>query len=451
MQSEYRQRRHTVLTALGKDTAIFCSAPPAVMHNDVDYLFRQDSDFFYLTGFNEPGAVLVLSGGHEEHKAVMFVRPKDLEAETWSGYRIGVDDTKRLYGVDEVFPLDKLDEELPKYVKPAERLYYRFGRDIAFDNRVLALWKQFLLKMAKEAAGPVAIEDSRQFMQQFRRVKSPAEVEQIREAIAISAEAHNIAREMARPGVYEYEIQAAIENTFRKRGAMGPAYPSIVATGRNACILHYVENNQRLEEGDLLLIDAGCAYGYYNADITRTIPVGKNISEEQRILYDLVLKAQLAAIEQVQPGKPFNAFHDAAVRVLTEGFVELGLLVGNIDKLIEEKKHKAFYMHGTGHFLGLDVHDAGQLRNRDQTWKPFEPGNIVTVEPGVYISPYYKPEEESGQPEVAERWKGIGIRIEDDILVTETGNEVLTAVVPKTLDLAAAEERAQSVPELAYT
>ncbi|MFK8183484.1 MAG: aminopeptidase P N-terminal domain-containing protein [Phormidesmis sp.] len=440
MQSEYRQRRQSVLKALGQNTAIFCSAPPAVMHNDVDYLFRQDSDFFYLTGFNEPEAVLVLSGGHETHKVVMFVRPKDLEKETWSGYRVGVEAAKERYGADEVFPIEKLDEELPKYVEPALRLYYRFGREQTFDDRVLALWQQFLARMAKQASGPVSIEDSRQLMEQFRRVKSPAEIEMIRRAIAISAEAHNIAREMARPGMYEYEIQAAIENVFRRNGAMGPAYPSIVATGANACILHYVENNQRLEEGDLLLIDAGCAYDYYNADITRTLPVGKAVSEERRLLYDLVLNAQLAAIEQVKPGNPFNAFHDAAVRVLTEGFVALGLLKGDVDQLIEEKKHRAFYMHGTGHFLGLDVHDTGQLRNRDKTWKPFEPGNIVTVEPGVYISPHYEPAE--GQPEIEDRWKGIGIRIEDDVLVTETGHEVLTAMVPKALDMEAAEEKA---------
>ena len=434
MQSEYRQRRQTVLEALGQETAIFCSAPPAVMHNDVDYLFRQDSDFFYLTGFNEPGAVLVLSGGHEEHKCVMFVRPKDPEQETWSGYRVGVEATKEQYGADEVFSIEQLDEKLAAYVKPAQRLYYRFGRDLAFDNRVLALWQQFLGKMAKKAVGPVAIEDSRQFMEQFRRIKSAAEIEMIRKAIAISAEAHTVARNMARPGIYEYEIQAAIENVFRRKGAMGPAYPSIVATGKNACILHYVENNQPLKDGDLLLIDAGCAYDYYNADITRTLPVGTKTSEEQRILYDLVLKAQLAAIEQVKPGNPFNAFHDAAVRVLTEGFVALGLLKGDIDELIKAKKYKAFYMHGTGHFLGLDVHDAGQLRNRDKTWKPFEPGNIVTVEPGIYISTHYKPEEDSQQPEIDERWKGIGIRIEDDVLVTQEGNEVLTAMVPKTFE-----------------
>ncbi|MEL6813345.1 MAG: aminopeptidase P N-terminal domain-containing protein [Cyanobacteria bacterium J06598_3] len=435
MQSEYRQRRQAVLDAIGQGTAIFCSAPPAVMHNDVDYLYRQDSNFFYLTGFNEPDAVAVLAPSHEKHKFVLFVRPKDKEKETWSGYRTGVDEAKARYGADEAYPIEELGEKLLEYVAQAPRLYYHFGRDQAFNHRIISLWQLLLGKMTKKGTGPVAIEDSKLLMQQFRRIKSPFELEKIRQAIAISTEAHNAIREMVRPGIYEYEIQAAIENIFRKEGAMGPAYPSIVATGANACILHYVENNQPLQDGDLLLIDAGCAYDYYNADITRTLPVGNSISEEQEILYDLVLKSQLAAIEQVQPGKPFNAFHDAATRIITEGLVELGLLVGEVDKLIEEKKHKAFFMHGTGHFLGLDVHDTGILRNADKTWKPFAPGNIVTVEPGIYIAPNYEPAE--GQPAVDARWRGIGIRIEDDVLVTETGHEILTSGVPKTLELSA--------------
>ncbi|MGB3298928.1 MAG: aminopeptidase P N-terminal domain-containing protein [Phormidesmis sp.] len=437
MHSEYRQRQEAVLEAIGQGTAIFCSAPTAVMHNDVDYLFRQDSDFFYLTGFNEPDAVAVLSPSHGKHRFVLFVRPKDREKETWSGYRTGVEVAKERYGADEVYPIDKLDEKLAQYVVKADRLYYHFGHNSDFNHRMIQLWQQLLGKMTKRGTGPVAIEDSKLLMQQFRRVKSPLELEKIRRAIAISAQAHNTVREMVRPGVYEYEIQAAIENIFRREGAMGPAYPSIVATGKNACILHYVENNQRLEDGDLLLIDAGCAYDYYNADITRTLAVGDRTSPEQRILYDLVLQAQLAAIDQVQPGRPFNAFHDAATRIITAGLVELGLLKGDVDKLIEDKTHKAFFMHGTGHFLGLDVHDAGILRNPNKTWRPFAPNNIVTVEPGIYIPPNYEPVE--GQPAVDERWLGIGIRIEDDVLVTETGNEVLTSAVPKTLDIAAKE------------
>lgn len=437
MHSDYRQRRQAVLSTIGEGAAIFCSAPTAVMHNDVDYLYRQDSDFFYLTGFNEPGAVMVLTGSHDKHKFVLFVRPKDLEKETWSGLRAGVEAAKEKYGADEAYPISELGEKLEQYVIKSPRLYYHFGIDGAFNDRIIRLWQTLLRKRTKKGTGPTAIEDAKLLIQQFRRVKSAYEIEKIRQAIAISAEAHNLARDMARPGMYEYEIQAAIENVFRRAGASGPAYPSIVAGGENACILHYVENNKELKEGDLLLIDAGCAYDYYNADITRTFPIGETYSEEQKILYDLVLGAQLAAIEQVKAGKSFNEFHDAATRVITEGLVELGLLRGKVDELIEAKKHKAFFMHGTGHFLGLDVHDAGTLRNSDKTWQPFQVGNIVTVEPGIYISPYYKPiepeegREEEKQPEVEDRWKGIGIRIEDDVLVTATGNEVLTAAVPK--------------------
>ncbi len=431
MQSEYRQRRQAVLKAIGQGTAIFCSAPTAVMHNDVDYLYRQDSNFFYLTGFNEPNAVAVLAPSHEEHKFVLFVQPKDKEKETWSGYRTGVEDAKAKYGADEAYPIEQLNEKLMEYVAIAPRLYYHFGQDRGFNDRVISLWQKLLAKMTKKGTGPVAIEDSKLLMQQFRRIKTPYEVEQIRKAIAISAEAHNTAQEITKPGMYEYEIQAAIENIFRREGALGPAYPSIVAGGANACILHYVENNQPLKEGDFLLIDAGCAYEYYNADITRTFPVGDRVSKEQKIIYDLVLKAQLAAIEKVQPGLPFNEFHDAATKVITTGLVELGLLVGDVGTLIEAKTHKAFFMHGTGHFLGLDVHDTGILRNPDKTWKPFVPGNIVTVEPGIYIPPSYEPVE--GQPQIEDRWLGIGVRIEDDVLVTQAGNEVLTAAVPKEL------------------
>lgn len=444
MQSEYRQRRESVLEALGQGTAIFCSAPTAIMHNDVDYLYRQDSNFFYLTGFNEPNAVAVLAPSHEEHKFVLFVQPKDREKETWSGYRTGVEAAKSKYGADEAYPISALGEKLIEYVQTAPRLYYHFGNDRAFNDRIIRLWQTLLKRMTKKGKGPVAIEDAKLLMDPFRRVKTPYEIEKIRKAIAITVDAHNTAREIAKPGMYEYEIQAAIENVFRREGAQGPAYPSIVASGENACILHYVENDQPLKEGDLLLIDAGCAYEYYNADITRTFPVGQSVSKEQEILYNLVLKAQQAAIEKVRPGLAFNEFHDAATRVITEGLVELGLLEGDVDELIKAKKYKAFFMHGTGHFLGLDVHDIGILRNPDKTWKPFVPGNIVTVEPGIYISPNYEPDpvkepaegeepDKLPQPKIEDRWKGIGIRIEDDVLVTETGYEILTAAVPKTL------------------
>jgi Xaa-Pro aminopeptidase len=427
----YSRRRQQLMDRISHGTAVFASAPMVVMHNDVEHPFRQDSNFFYLTGFNEPEAVAVLAPHHEEHKFVLFVRPKDKEKEIWSGYRVGVEQAKEQYGADEVYPIAELDEHLPKYLEGADRLYYHFGHGKTLNDTILRHWQRLLATYHKRGTGPVAIEDANLLMQTWRRIKSQDELDLLRRAIAISAKAHNYAHEITQPGRYEYEIQAEMEHIFRMEGAMGPAYPSIVASGANSCILHYIENNRRMEDGDLLLIDAGCAYDYYNADITRTFPVGGKFSDEQRILYELVLDAQLKAIEAVKPGAPFNEFHDAATRTITEGLVELGLLQGEVDKLIEEKKHKAFFMHGTGHFLGLDVHDTGILRNPDKTWKPFEVGNVVTVEPGIYVSPNYEPEE--GQPQIEDRWRGIGIRIEDDVLVTETGHEVLTAAVPKSL------------------
>jgi Xaa-Pro aminopeptidase len=429
LQAEYRFRRDAVMAAIGQGTAIFHSAPMAVMHNDVEYPFRQESDFFYLTGFNEPDAVAVLAPHHGEHRFVLFVQPKDKAKEIWSGYRVGVEAAKAYYGADEVYPIGELDAKLKGYVEKADRLYYHFGCDRTFNDKIIALWQSLLNTYHKRGTGPVAIEDAKLLMQTFRRIKHPAELDKIRQAIAISAKAHNHAREMALPGRYEYEIQAEMEHIFRLEGGMGPAYPSIVASGANACVLHYIENRDQLEANELLLIDAGCAYDYYNADITRTFPVGGKFTTEQRLLYELVLEAQIKAIDAVQPGRAFNEFHDVATQVITQGLVELGLLVGDVEQLIEDKKHRAFFMHGTGHFLGLDVHDSGILRNPDKTWKPFQVGNVVTVEPGIYISPYYEPEE--GQPQVDPRWLGIGIRIEDDVLVTETGNEVLTFAVPK--------------------
>jgi Xaa-Pro aminopeptidase len=429
MQSEYQQRRQALMEKIGTGTAIFRSGPTAVMHNDVEYNFRQDSDFFYLTGFDEADAVAVFAPHHEEHKFVLFVQPKDPEKETWHGYRVGIDAAKERYGADEAYPITELDEHLPKYLEQADRIYYRQGHDRNFTQTLLTHWQKLITSYGKRGTGPKAIEDVGFTLHGMRMVKSDAELALMRRAIAISVEAHNVARKMAQPGRYEYEIQAEMDYIFRKNGAQGPAYPSIVASGENACILHYTTNNRQMQDGELLLIDAGASYNYYNADITRTFPVGERFTEEQQILYDLVLKAQAAAIAQIQPTNPYNAFHDAAVRVLTEGLVGLGLLVGEVDKLIEEEKYKPFYMHRTGHWLGLDVHDAGFYKIGKEAWQPLGIGNVVTVEPGLYIDPDIKLAED--QPEVPARWRGIGIRIEDDVLVTATGHEVLTAAVPK--------------------
>lgn len=431
MQTEYSQRRETLMSKIGKGTAVFRSAPMAVMHNDVEYNFRQDSDFFYLTGFNEPEAVAVLAPHHEEHRFILFVQPKDLEKETWTGYRVGVEAAKERFGADIVYPIGELDEKLPQYLEKADRIYYRLGRDRKFNESMLAHWQKLLAVYPKKGYGPIALEDPAHLLHPMRLIKSAAELEWMQKAADIAVEAHIRALQFARPGRYEYEVQAEIEHTFRLQGAMGPAYPSIVASGANACVLHYTENTRQMQDGDLLLIDAGCAYEYYNSDITRTFPVNGRFTPEQKAIYEIVLQAQLEAIAQVHPGNPYSQVHDTAVRVLVEGLLDLGLLQGDRDEIIKEEKYKPFYMHRTGHWLGLDVHDVGVYQH-GETPHTLEPGQVLTVEPGLYISPYLKPAE--GQPEVDPRWLGIGIRIEDDVLVTPNGHEVLTAGVPKAIE-----------------
>jgi Xaa-Pro aminopeptidase len=430
MQSEYRQRREQLMTKIGKGTAVFRSAPMAVMHNDVEYNFRQDSDFFYLTGFNEPEAVAVLAPHHEEHRFVLFVQPKDPERETWTGYRVGVDAAKERFGADMVYPIAELDEKLPQYLEKADRIYYRLGRDRPFNDTILKHWQQLMRTYPKRGTGPIALEDPAPTLHSLRQLKSEAELDLMRRAAAISAEAHNRAREFARPGCYEYQVQAEIEHVFRMRGAIGVAYPSIVASGANACILHYTENDRQMQDGELLLIDAGCAYGYYNGDITRTFPVGGKFTPEQKAIYEIVLEAQLQAIAQVHPGNPYSQIHETAVRVIVAGLLDLGLLQGDMEEIIKEEKYKPFYMHKTGHWLGLDVHDVGVYQH-GETAHTLEPGQVTTVEPGIYIGSDIKPAE--GQPEVEARWRGIGVRIEDDVLLTAIGHEILTSDVPKSV------------------
>ncbi len=426
---EYYLRREQLMAKIGNGTAIFRSAPMATMHNDVEYTYRQDSNFYYLTGFNEPEAVAVFAPHHPEHRYILFVQPKDPEKETWTGYRCGVEAAKEIYGADEAYPINELDEKLPQYLIDADRIYYHLGSDREFNNVIISHWQRLMRGYQKRGRVPVAIEDTRPMIFPMRLVKSPGEIALMRKAAEISARAHNHAREFAQPGMYEYQVQAEIEHIFRKEGGMGFAYPSIVASGDNACILHYIENDSQIKENDLLLIDAGCSYGYYNGDITRTFPVSGEFTSEQKAIYDIVLEAQLKAIAEVKPGKPYNDFHDMAVCVIVQGLLDLGLLQGNLEEIIAEEKYKPFYMHRTGHWLGLDVHDVGVYKHNEETWQNLQPGQILTVEPGIYISPHIKPAE--GQPEIPDCWKGIGIRIEDDLLVTENGHEILTAAVQK--------------------
>jgi Xaa-Pro aminopeptidase len=427
--AEYRQRRELLMSKIGNGTAIFGSAPMAVMHNDVEYLYRQDSDFFYLTGFNEDRAIAVLAPHHEEHKFILFVQPRVREMEIWTGYRTGVEAAKEKYGADEAYPIEEFDAKIGQYLEKADRIHYRLGRDRSLNEKIIKQWQIALRGRSKRGTGPVAIEDPIDTLHAMRRIKSDAEIEQLQIAADIAALAHNKAMALTAPGQTEAALANEIEYIFRQQGAMGVAYPSIVAGGANACILHYIDNNATLRDGDLLLIDAGCAYNYYNSDITRTFPVNGKFTTEQKIIYELVLDAQMASIEAVKPGCTWEEFHMTSVRIITEGLVSLELLAGDVDTLITEEKYKNFFMHGTGHWLGLDVHDAGTLKLDGENWYQFQPGNVITVEPGIYISPDIEPAE--GQPTIDDCWRGIGVRIEDDVLVTATGNRVLTAAVPK--------------------
>lgn len=431
MQVEYQQRRQQFMAQLGQGVAIIPSAGLSVMHNDVEFPFRQASDFFYLCGFNEPDSVAVLAPHHEEHQFVLFVQPKNPQQETWTGIRAGVEGAKTLYGAHEAYPIGELEEKLPQYLEGADRIYYRPGRSQEFNLRVLSHWQKLLAQRPRRGRGPSAIEDPSLILHRLRQIKSPYEIEQMRQAATIGTKAHLRAMEVARPGVWEYQVQAEIDHCFRQMGALGPAYPSIVAAGANACILHYIENHSQLRDGDLLLIDAGCSLGYYNSDITRTFPVNGRFSAEQKAFYEIVLEAQTRAIAAVQPGEPYDRYHEVAVQTIVDGLLDLGLLQGSAEEIIEKQAYKPFYMHRTGHWLGLDVHDVGNYKEGEES-AVLQAGQILTVEPGIYVSPTIQPAE--GQPEVPEVWRGIGIRIEDDILVTEAGNTVLTRAVPKQVD-----------------
>ena len=431
MSQQYHQRREALISKIGTGTAIFRSAPLAVMHNDVEYNFRQDSDFFYLTGFDETDAVAVLCPNHEEHRFVLFVQPKNPLLETWMGLRLGVDAALATLGADAVYSIEELDEHLPQYVGCADRIYYHLGRDRPFNDKIIALWQRLLAGYQRSGEGPLALEDPGPLLHPLRLVKTSEEMEMMRHAAKIATEAHLLALELAKPGCFEYEIQAEIEHHFRQQGALGPAYPSIVASGDNACILHYTSNNCQMQDGELLLIDAGCSVDYYNSDITRTFPVGKRFTAEQQALYELVLAAQEAAIAAVKPGNTFNAPHEQAIAVLTQGLVDLGLLKGTVEDLIESEVYKPFYMHRTSHWLGLDVHDVGSYKHAKDHWRSLQAGHVLTIEPGIYIGPNIELVEE--QPLVPEKWRGIGIRIEDDVHVTPSGHDVLTAGVPKAI------------------
>jgi Xaa-Pro aminopeptidase len=423
------RRRQRFLQQLGGAAAVIPGAALVTHHADVEHSFRQNSDFWYLTGFDEPGAVALFLPHRPETPFVLFVEAKDPGAEVWNGFRWGCEGAVSAFGADVAHPRSELAERLPEYLDGAEGIAFRVGRHPQVEPLVLAAWGRQLDRAPRSGKAALGLVAPCPLLHELRLRKEPEELDRLREAARISAEAHELARQVARPGLSERQVQAVIEQHFLEQGARGPAYGSIVAGGDNACVLHYTANSDLLRDGDLLLIDAGCSLSdYYNGDITRTFPVNGRFSGEQRALYELVLAAQEAAVAAVGPGQTAEAVHDTAVRVLVEGLVELGLLDGAVDGLIERGAYRHLYMHRTGHWLGLDVHDVGAYRLGEHH-VALEAGMVLTVEPGLYISDRLAVPE--GQPAIEERWKGIGIRIEDDVAVTDHGHEVLTAAALK--------------------
>lgn len=424
-QKTFAQRRSDLMAQMSVNSvAIIPSATEVTRNRDVEYPFRQDSDFYYLTGFDEPDAVLVLVPGRDEGQVLMFCRDRDPEMEIWNGYRAGPEGACNQYGADQAWPIAEIDERMQALMKGCERLYYSIGTNEKLDQQVRG-WLNGIRSQARQGAvapGEMVMLDH--MLHEMRLIKDAEEIEIMRAAGRISAEAHVRAMQCCQPGMAEYQLEAEISYHFASNGCRLPAYSSIVGGGDNACVLHYTENRDLLQEGDLVLIDAGCELDYYAGDITRTFPVSGHFNTQQKALYELVLESQLACIEAIKPGVLWNDIHELSVAVLVKGLVELGLLQGEPADLIESGAYRRFYMHRVGHWLGMDVHDVGDYKI-DGEWRPLQPGMVMTVEPGLYISP----QDET----VDECWRGIGIRIEDDVLITEQGYEVLSAAVPKTV------------------
>ncbi|MFA7633457.1 MAG: Xaa-Pro aminopeptidase [Thiohalomonadaceae bacterium] len=416
-RSEFAKRRKRLMQAMSSDTiAILPTANEKKRNRDTEYPYRADSDFYYLSGFPEPEAVAVLIPGRAHGEFLLFCRERDAEMETWHGRRAGLEGAISKYGADDAFPISDIDEILPGLLENKKRVYYTMGAHADFDRQVMEGINALRNKSRVGVHVPGEFVSLDHLLHDMRLYKTAAELKVMRKAAKIAAQAHLRAMRACRPGMYEYQLEGEILHEFITQGARFPAYNSIVGGGANGCILHYTDNADELKNGDLVLIDAGCEYDYYAADITRTFPVNGRFSPAQRALYDLVLDANLAAIEKVQPGNNWNQPHEAAVKVLTQGLVKLGLLKGRVPQLIKDQAYRKFYMHRTGHWLGMDVHDVGDYKVGDE-WRVLEQGMVLTIEPGLYINPARS---------VAKKWHNIGIRIEDDVLVTRTGHEVLS-------------------------
>lgn len=413
------------MNAIGeRAVAVIHSPPEAVRNGDVHHPFRQSSDLHYLTGFTEPETTLVLRPGDPERPVVLFVRPRDPERETWDGRRAGVAGAKEHFGADRAYSVEELEKRLPGLVANVEEVYYSLGLDPEFDLYFTRVLAQLRRSERKGKRPPRAVVDPRGVLHEMRLRKSPEELDIMRRAANISAQAHIEAMKKAAPGVPEYELEALINYEFRRHGGTGPGYNTIVGSGENATILHYIENNRALADGDLVLIDAGCEYRSYTADITRTFPASGRFSDAQRRLYEIVLATQEAAVAMTRPGVTIDDIHNHCVLALTAGMIEVGLLGGSVEERIADDSYKRYYMHRTSHWLGMDVHDVGAYTDAGVA-RPLEPGMVITIEPGLYVA--------ADDEEAPAEYRGIGIRIEDDIVVTDSGYENLTAAVPKSV------------------
>ena len=420
--SPYVARRDRLFASIGDDIAIIPTAPEVLRNRDTGFLYRHDSYFYYLTGFTEPDSVLVLVGG-TERKAILFCREKNIEREIWDGYRYGPDAAREIFRFDEAHPIEKLQEELPKLMSDRSAVHSPVGMSAAWDADI-ATASNGVRDMARTGvSAPNSVIDVRAALDDMRLIKDSHEVALMRRAAEISSLAHARAMRVTRPGQHEYHIEAELAHEFIRHGARTPAYNHIVASGPNACVLHYNDSSRKMQDGDLLLIDAGCEYEGYASDITRTFPVNGKFSGPQRDVYQAVLDAQLACMDALKPGKAFNEYHDVATRVLSQRMLDLGLLKGSLDQVIEEKTYMQFYMHRAGHWIGMDVHDAGAYRVKGES-QTLRAGMVVTNEPGLYIRP---------DADVPEHFWNIGVRIEDDVLITATGNDNLTIKTPKTV------------------
>ncbi len=422
-KTEYARRRRHLMAAMEPNSiAIIPSSREQVRSRDTHFPFRQDSDFYYLSGFSEPDAVLVLIPGRRHGQFVVFCRERDRTMELWNGYRAGPEGVVEQYAADDAFPIGDIDDILPGLIEGRDRVYYSMGRSAEFDRHIMGWVNTIRGKESSGAVPPGEFTDLDHLVHDLRLFKSAAELRIMRRAAEITGKAHERAMQACKPGIFEYQLEAELVHEFASHGARSTAYSSIVGGGANACILHYIDNAAKLRDGDLVLIDAGCELQGYASDVTRTFPVNGRFSKEQRALYDVVLQAQEAAIAAIVPGNHWDDPHAASVKVITQGLVDLGLLKGSVNALIKDGAYRDFYMHRVGHWLGLDVHDVGDYRV-EGAWRALETGMVMTVEPGIYVAP--------NNTRVAKRWRGIGIRTEDNVVVTEGGCEVLTANIPR--------------------